>query len=259
MKTDTALKALSALSHDSRLAAFRQLVQAGPDGLSVGELRERLDLPPATLTAHLNVLRTAALVHDQREGRVIRVRANYLQMNAPARLPHRELLRRRRRLRARPPACKPQKKGASQVNRFHVHLNVSDLDDSIRFYSQLFASAADRAQGRLRQVDAGGSARQLRDLEHRPCARHRPSRHPGRQRRRTGRARSPPRCGRWHASCRRTRPSAATRARTRCGRKTRKARAGRPSTRSARRPRTTAADVACAHRRQPPAVPARAR
>jgi len=26
------------------------------------------------------------------------------------------------------------------VNRFHVHLNVSNLDDSIRFYSQLFAS-----------------------------------------------------------------------------------------------------------------------
>ena len=82
METNTALAALSALSHESRLAAFRQLVQAGPGGLSVGELRERVELPPATLTAHLNILRAAALVHDQREGRVIRVRANYLQMNA---------------------------------------------------------------------------------------------------------------------------------------------------------------------------------
>jgi DNA-binding transcriptional ArsR family regulator len=82
METITALSALSALSHESRLAAFRQLVQAGPQGMSVGELRELLDLPPATLTAHLNVLRNASLVHDQREGRVIRVRANYLQMNA---------------------------------------------------------------------------------------------------------------------------------------------------------------------------------
>ena len=82
METKTALHALSALSHESRLAAYRELMQAGADGLSVGELRERLDLPPATLTAHLNVLRAAALVHDQREGRVIRVRANYLQMNA---------------------------------------------------------------------------------------------------------------------------------------------------------------------------------
>ncbi|RDS81377.1 ArsR/SmtB family transcription factor [Dyella psychrodurans] len=82
MDTETALSALAALSHESRLAAFRELVQAGPEGLSVGELRERLDLPPATLTAHLNGLRTAELVQDQREGRVIRVRANYPQMNA---------------------------------------------------------------------------------------------------------------------------------------------------------------------------------
>lgn len=82
MEIQSALNALSALGHQSRLGAFRALVQAGPDGLSVGELREQLDLPPATLTAHLNVLRAAALVHDQREGRVIRVRANYLQMNA---------------------------------------------------------------------------------------------------------------------------------------------------------------------------------
>ena len=81
METNTALTALSALSHESRLGAFRQLVQAGPHGLSVGELRERLELPPATLTAHLNLLRGAGLVTDQREGRVIRVRAHYGQMN----------------------------------------------------------------------------------------------------------------------------------------------------------------------------------
>ena len=82
METDTALAALRALGHESRLAAFRQLVQAGPDGLSVGELREILDLPPATLSAHLNVLRAAGLVIDEREGRVIRVRAGYARIDA---------------------------------------------------------------------------------------------------------------------------------------------------------------------------------
>lgn len=82
MNTDQTLAALRALGHESRLAAFRQLVQAGPDGLAVGELRERLDLPPATLTAHLNVLRGAGLVADTREGRVIRVRADYARMDA---------------------------------------------------------------------------------------------------------------------------------------------------------------------------------
>lgn len=82
METKSALTALSALGHESRLAAFRQLVQAGVDGMAVGELRERLDLPPATLSAHLNILRAAGLVQDQRQGRVIRIRADYGQMNA---------------------------------------------------------------------------------------------------------------------------------------------------------------------------------
>jgi DNA-binding transcriptional ArsR family regulator len=82
MDTDIALAALRALGHESRLAAFRQLVQAGPDGLSVGELRETLHLPPATLSAHLNVLRAAGLVIDEREGRVIRVRAGYARIDA---------------------------------------------------------------------------------------------------------------------------------------------------------------------------------
>jgi DNA-binding transcriptional ArsR family regulator len=82
METSDALAALTALSHESRLAAFRALVQAGHDGLSVGELREKLQLAPATLTAHLNVLRAAGMVQDQREGRVIRVRADYPRMDA---------------------------------------------------------------------------------------------------------------------------------------------------------------------------------
>lgn len=82
MNTDDALAALRALGHAARLAAFRQLVQAGADGLSVGELRNRLALPPATLSAHLNVLRNAGLVDDEREGRVIRVRARYPRIDA---------------------------------------------------------------------------------------------------------------------------------------------------------------------------------
>ena len=82
MQHDAAVTALSALAQPTRLAAFRALVEAGQAGLAVGELRERLDVPPATLTAHLNVLRAAALVSDLREGRMIRVRADYARMDA---------------------------------------------------------------------------------------------------------------------------------------------------------------------------------
>ena len=73
---------LRSLAHASRLAAYRALVQAGPAGLAVGALRDLLDIPPATLTAHLNVLRSAALVTDEREGRVIRVRADFERMGS---------------------------------------------------------------------------------------------------------------------------------------------------------------------------------
>ena len=82
MNTDVALAALRALGQEHRLAAFRALVEAGPDGLPVGELRERIGVPPATLSAHLNVLRRAGLVADAREGRVIRVSADFARMNA---------------------------------------------------------------------------------------------------------------------------------------------------------------------------------
>lgn len=77
-----AVATLSALAQDHRLAAFRQLVEAGPDGLTVGALREALDLAPATLSAHLNTLRHAGLVIDAREGRSIRVRADFTRMDA---------------------------------------------------------------------------------------------------------------------------------------------------------------------------------
>lgn len=82
MLTESALNALRALGQEHRLAAFRALVEAGPDGLPVGELRERIGVPPATLSAHLNVLRRAGLVADAREGRVIRVSADFARMNA---------------------------------------------------------------------------------------------------------------------------------------------------------------------------------
>src|SRR6185437_1482885 len=79
MKQTSAVEALKALAHDTRLATYRLLVQAGPGGLAVGEVGERLKLPAPTLTSHLNVLRHAGHVRD---GRSIRCRADYARMNA---------------------------------------------------------------------------------------------------------------------------------------------------------------------------------
>jgi ArsR family transcriptional regulator len=81
MDTPHTVKALRALAHDHRLAAYRALVQAGPSGMAVGALREAMELAPATLTAHLNQLRAAGLVTDERQGRVIRIRADFDRMH----------------------------------------------------------------------------------------------------------------------------------------------------------------------------------
>lgn len=82
MNTESALDCLRALGQEHRLAAFRALVQAGPAGLCVGDLRECLGIPGPTLSSHLNQLRAAGLVSDRRDGRVIQVAADFAQMNA---------------------------------------------------------------------------------------------------------------------------------------------------------------------------------
>lgn len=77
-----ALTALSALAQDTRLAAFRLLVEAGPTGLSAGEIATRLDVRPNTLSAALNVLLGAGLIRNIREGRIIRYFARMERMQA---------------------------------------------------------------------------------------------------------------------------------------------------------------------------------
>ncbi len=67
-----ALKALSALSQETRLDVFRLLVKAGPGGLCVGEVAERLHVRQNTLSTNLGVLARAGLVRSAREGRSIR-------------------------------------------------------------------------------------------------------------------------------------------------------------------------------------------
>ncbi|GLQ49936.1 ArsR/SmtB family transcription factor [Dyella flava] len=82
MKSKIALECLSALAHEHRLNLFRLLVQAGDEGMAVGELVEATGLAGATLTNHLNILRRAGMVTDERRGRVIQCRADYTQMDA---------------------------------------------------------------------------------------------------------------------------------------------------------------------------------
>lgn len=81
MESNDALACLSALAQEHRLRLFRLLVQAGDAGMAVGELAGATGLAGATLSNHLNILRRAGLVSDERRGRVIQCRAHYPQMN----------------------------------------------------------------------------------------------------------------------------------------------------------------------------------
>lgn len=81
MKIQGALAALAALAQESRLAIFRYLVEAGPEGSSVGPIAEALDLPAATLSFHLKELAHAALLVSRQEGRFIWYSANFETMN----------------------------------------------------------------------------------------------------------------------------------------------------------------------------------
>ncbi|MGB8275528.1 MAG: metalloregulator ArsR/SmtB family transcription factor [Alphaproteobacteria bacterium] len=80
MKIQSAVPALSALAQPTRLAAYRLLVEAGPDGLPAGVIAGRLSLAPPTLSFHLAQLERAGLVASRRAGRSIIYSANFGRM-----------------------------------------------------------------------------------------------------------------------------------------------------------------------------------
>lgn len=77
MESNAAVKRLSALAQESRLAVFRLLVKAGPAGVPAGEIARRLDITPNTLSAQLTILANAGLATSRREGRSILYAAGF--------------------------------------------------------------------------------------------------------------------------------------------------------------------------------------
>jgi ArsR family transcriptional regulator len=82
VKTKSVVTALAALAQDSRLAIFRALVQAGPDGLSAGRIGEATDIAPSSVSFHMKELTHANMVTSRQEGRFVIYAANFATMNA---------------------------------------------------------------------------------------------------------------------------------------------------------------------------------
>lgn len=76
------VRSLAALAQPMRLRIFRQLVVAGPDGLTPGVLTEALEVSSTSLSFHLKELAQSGLVSQERQGRNLIYRAAFDQMDS---------------------------------------------------------------------------------------------------------------------------------------------------------------------------------
>lgn len=81
MKAAAAVNALAALAHENRLAVYRMLVEAGPEGLPAGAISARLKVPPSSMTFHLQALQRAGLVTQERMSRQLIYAADFTVMS----------------------------------------------------------------------------------------------------------------------------------------------------------------------------------
>ncbi|MCG8508836.1 MAG: helix-turn-helix domain-containing protein [Rhodospirillales bacterium] len=77
LNEDQAALCMEAMGHPKRLAIYRLLVKAGPDGLTMGRIQELSGIPASTLNHHVGCLARAGLVNQERNGREICCSNNY--------------------------------------------------------------------------------------------------------------------------------------------------------------------------------------
>lgn len=81
MNSEQVVNALSALAQPTRLAIYRLLVTAGPEGMAAGQVAEQLKVSPANLSFHFKTLSHAGLVESRQDGRFVYYAANFSAMN----------------------------------------------------------------------------------------------------------------------------------------------------------------------------------
>ena len=71
LDSSLASQGFSAIGSEPRLSVLVALVKAGREGLTVGEIRERIGMPPSTLAHHLRILESGKLIRQEKRGRAI--------------------------------------------------------------------------------------------------------------------------------------------------------------------------------------------
>ena len=82
MDEKQAAKCLSELGNPTRLAVYRLLVRAGPEGMTVGDIQHHLEVPASTLSHHIARLVWAGLIDQDRQGRTLHCRTTEGMMDA---------------------------------------------------------------------------------------------------------------------------------------------------------------------------------
>ena len=80
MEIREAVAALAALAQETRLAIYRLLVEAGPEGVAAGRIGEALKVPGATMSFHLKELVRAGLVSARQEKQFIYYAVDFARM-----------------------------------------------------------------------------------------------------------------------------------------------------------------------------------
>ncbi|MCF7354758.1 metalloregulator ArsR/SmtB family transcription factor [Vibrio sp. CK2-1] len=77
MEIEAIAKTLKELGHATRLMIYNTVVKAGYQGIAVGKIQERLEVPNSTLSHHISALISAGLITQRREGTVLYCVAEY--------------------------------------------------------------------------------------------------------------------------------------------------------------------------------------
>ena len=81
MKLDTAANILAKIGNPTRLKIVRLLVRTGEEGLPVGVIQQKLNIPGSTLTHHISHLKSAGVIRQERQQATLICKIEYDVIN----------------------------------------------------------------------------------------------------------------------------------------------------------------------------------
>lgn len=84
MKPTIASAGFAAVGSAPRLEILRILVRSGDEGLPIGEIQSRTEIPASTLSHHLKSLIEGGVIHQQKRGTTVINFANFSHLRALA-------------------------------------------------------------------------------------------------------------------------------------------------------------------------------